>query len=157
MRPLRTLMLVLLLAPALCLAQKRVPLEITLVGEDLPGLALVAALRDVVREWPGPLVAARSDLSTRESYGMRVTGELARPRIKLQLITAPLEAAGRIAVAVNVIYDSPDMPFGGAFIKGMLESCAHDETQACARRILAKASGSIEWMREHWPSLWKTL
>lgn len=157
MRSLRYLLLAALLAPAICIAQKKVPLEVTHVGEDLPGLALVTALREVVRQSAGALTPARSELATSESYGMRLTGELARPRIKLQLITATMDVPGRIAVAVNVIYDSPDMPFGGAFIKGMLESCAQEETAACARRILTRANGSIEWMRQNWPSLWKTL
>jgi len=58
---------------------------------------------------------------------------------------------------VNVIYDSPDMPLGGAYIRGMVETCGRDDAAGCAERILLKANTTINWLRENWPSLWRTL
>lgn len=88
---------------------------------------------------------------------MRLTRELARPRIKLQLITTEVESGSRTAISVNVIYDSPDMALGGAFIRGMIETCGRDDAAICAQRILVRANTAIEWLRDNWPSLWKTL
>src|SRR6185503_17942938 len=147
MRALRWLLILFFVLPAVCSAQKKIPLEVTHIGEDPAGQALVSALRDAVRTSGGALVPPEGKQLTLESYGMRLTGELARPRIKLQLITAEIETAGRTAVSVNVIYDSPDMPLGGAFIRGMVETCGRDDGANCARRILVKATSTMEWLR----------
>jgi hypothetical protein len=39
----------------------------------------------------------------------------------------------------------------------MFETCAQNEGAACAKRILLKTSTALDWLRESWPSLWKTL
>lgn len=157
MRPLRCLLLLLLVLPSIGFAQKKIPLEVTHIGEDSAGRMLVTALREVIRTTAGQLVPPEGKQSTLESYGMRLTGELARPRIKLQLITTDVEPGSRTAISVNVIYDSPDMPLGGAYIRGMVETCGRDEAAGCAKRIFLKTNTSIDWLRENWPSLWKTL
>jgi hypothetical protein len=64
---------------------------------------VVQALREAVRTFDA--LAVPLQLEARDAFGMRLTSELARPRIKLQLVTSELEAS-RTAIAVNVIYDS---------------------------------------------------
>ena len=154
---LRCFCLIALLASAPSFAQRKVALEVTHVGNDVAGHLLAAELRDAVRKSEGPLVAPPANGAHIERYGMRLTSELARPRIRLQLLTTSIEPGPYTAVAVNVVYDSPDMPLGGAFVRGMLETCKRDELGACASRILARARTTMDWLRDQWPSLWKTL
>jgi hypothetical protein len=159
MQTLRCLLLVTLLVPAISYAQKMIPVEVTHTGDDRTGQLVMNELREAIRSFQGPIALPEAQGQTIDAYGMRVTTELSRPRIKLQLTTAEGEtnASGSTPIFVTVLYDSASMPLGGAFIKGILVNCGRDNAAACARQILGKASGSIEWLREHWPSLWKTL
>lgn len=159
MHALRSLILITLLAPAICCAQKKIPVEVTHVGEDRMGALVMSELRDAIRAHRGVLAFPEGPEPTMDAYGMRITHELSRPRIKLQLTTGADagSASSDAAIAVHVIYDSATMPLGGAFIKGMLVTCGRDNAAACATQILGRANGSIEWLRERWPSLWKTL
>jgi hypothetical protein len=159
MHTLRCLLLIALLAPAICCAQKKIPVEVSHIGEDMMGELVMGELREAIRAHKGVLAFPDGGAPTIEAYGMRITSELSRPRIKLQLTTgtAAGDASGDAAIAVAVLYDSASMPLGGAFIKGMLVTCGRDNAPGCARQILGRANGSMEWLREHWPSLWKTL
>lgn len=159
MHTLRCLLLVTLLAPAICCAQKKIPVEVTHIGDDRMGELVMSELRDAIRAYRGVLAFPDSHAPTLDAYGMRITSELSRPRIKLQLTTGgdAGNASGDAAIAVAVLYDSASMPLGGAFIKGMLVTCGRDNAAACAKQILGRANVSMEWLREHWPSLWKTL
>ena len=154
MRTLRCVLLALLALPFAANSQTRIPLEITHVGDDAGGRMVVQALREAVRTFD--MVALPLQLDARDAFGMRLTTQLARPRIKLQLVTSELDTT-LTAIAVNVIYDSPDMPLGGAFIRSAVETCKAEEGRACASRILARTHAAIGWLRENWPSLWKTL
>ena len=156
---LRHLLLVTLLIPAVCFAQKKISVEITHSGDNRMGQLVVSELREAIRTFQGPIALPEAQGQTADAYGMRVTTELSRPRIKLQLAIPDEEtgATGSTPVFLTVLYDSASMPLGSAFIKGMLVSCSRDNAAACARQILGKANSSIEWLREHWPSLWKTL
>jgi hypothetical protein len=159
MNTLRCLLLVTLSIPVMCCAQKKIPVEVTHTGDDRMGQLVLNELREAIRTFNGPIGLPEAGGHTVDAYGMRVTTELSRPRIKLQLASPDGEtsANGSTPVFVTVLYDSASMPLGGAFIKGILVSCGRDQAAGCARQILAKANTSIEWLREHWPSLWKTL
>ncbi|MEN3355341.1 MAG: hypothetical protein V7640_3499, partial [Betaproteobacteria bacterium] len=90
--------------------------------------------------------------------GLRLTTELARPRIRLQLVGPSTGTTGpQTPIAVNIVYDSADMPLGGAYIRSILELCGVGDAGLCATRILGATNRSIEWLRQNWPSLWKTL
>lgn len=154
MATLRCVLLALLVMPFAAVGQTRIPLEITHIGDDAAGRTVVQALREAIRTFD--MLATPLQLEARDAFGMRLTTQLARPRIKLQLVTSELDAS-RTAIAVSVIYDSPDMPLGGAFIRSAVETCKAEEGSACASRILARAHAAIGWLRENWPSLWKTL
>ena len=156
---LRYLLLISLLVPAICCAQKTIPVEVTHVGEDRMGELVKSELSDAIRRSRGVLAFPDTHAPTLDAYGMRITSELSRPRIKLQLTTGDdaVNASSEAAIAVNVIYDSASMPLGGAFIKAMLIQCRRDNAAACAKQILGRANGSVEWLRQHWPSLWNTL
>lgn len=154
MRTLRCVLLALLVMPFAAAGQNRIPLEVTHVGDDATGHTVVQALREAIRTFD--MLTLPLQLEARDAFGMRLTTQLARPRIKLQLVTSELDAS-RTAIAVNVIYDSPDMPLGGAFIRSAVETCKAEEGSACARRILARTHAAMGWLRDNWPSLWKTL
>jgi hypothetical protein len=84
--------------------------------------------------------------------------ELGRPRIRLQLVGPTTAPPGSEApIAVNIVYDSADVPLGGAYIRSVVEMCGLDNATSCAARILAATNRSLEWLRQNWPSLWKTL
>jgi hypothetical protein len=148
--------LVALLMSAPCFAQRKVALEMNHVGNDPAGQSLVADLRELIRGYVSPAVPS-GDADAVERYGMRLTSGLSRPRIRLQLLTSEIQPGPYTAIVINVTYDSADMPLGGAFMGGMLEMCAQNERSACAKRILLKISTAMDWLRESWPSLWKTL
>jgi hypothetical protein len=147
--------LVALLISAPCFAQRKVALEINHVGNDPAGQSLVADLRELIRGYVSPAVPPGGhDV---ERYGMRLTSGLSRPRIRLQLLTSEMQPGPYTAMVINVTYDSTEMPLGGAFIGGMFETCGQNEAAACAQRILLRISTAMDWLRESWPSLWKTL
>jgi len=154
----RYVLLALLIAHGVCFAQKRIPVEVAQAGDDPVGYLVAQELRATIRSSVGALVAPQSLEASAHPDGLRLTMELARPRIRLQLVGAHADPASiATPIAVNIVYDSADMPLGGAFIRSMVEICAPDTAQSCAARILAATNRSLEWLRQNWPSLWKTL
>jgi hypothetical protein len=158
MSTLRYLLMCLLLAHGTCFAQKRIPVEVAQAGDDPVGHLVAQELRTAIRAAHSAL--AMPDLLEASAHpdGLRLTMELGRPRIRLQLVSAQTGSSGAdTAIAVNIMYDSADMPLGGAFIRSMIEVCGIENARACAVRILGTTNRSIEWLRQNWPSLWKTL
>jgi hypothetical protein len=157
MRCIRYCVLIALLISPPCLAQRKVALEISHVGNDPGGGTVVAELREALRLFESPPEAQPNKVEAVERYGIRLTSGVSSPRIKLQLLTTAMESGAQTAVAINVTYDSLEMPLAGAFIRGMFEMCGRDETSACAKRILLKTATAVDWFRDNWPSLWRTL
>jgi len=153
----RYVLLALLLVNGTCIAQKKIAVEVAHIGEDAVGRLVAQELRAAIRA-QGALVVPQSLESSEHPDGLRLTMELARPRIRLQLIGPSTGQAGpETPIAVNIVYDSADMPLGGAYIRSVLEICGVADARVCATRILAAANRSIEWLRQNWPSVWKTL
>jgi hypothetical protein len=148
--------LVALLMSAPCFAQHKVALEINHVGNDPAGQALVADLRELFRDYVSPAIPSRDGAAV-ERYGIRLTSGVSRPRIRLQVLTREVKPGPYTAIVINVTYDSADMPLAGGLVGGMFETCARNEGAACAKRILLKTGTALDWLRESWPSLWKTL
>jgi uncharacterized iron-regulated membrane protein len=154
----RYLFLSLLLVHGTCIAQKKIPVEVAQVGEDAVGHLVAQELRAAIRAAHGGLVAPQSLEASEHPDGLRLTTELARPRIRLQLVGPSTGTTGpQTPIAVNIVYDSADMPLGGAYIRSILEICGVADAGLCAARILGTTNRSIEWLRQNWPSLWKTL
>jgi hypothetical protein len=152
------LLLSLLLVHGTCIAQKKIPVEVAHVGEDAVGHLVAHELRAAIRAAHGGLVVPDLLEASEHPDGLRLTMELARPRIRLQVVGPNASHTGpQTPIAVNIVYDSADMPLGGAYIRSMLEMCGVADAGVCAARILAATSRSIDWMRQNWPSLWKTL
>ena len=155
MKALRIVLMAALLVPPLCFAQKKIPIEVSFAGDGGVTPNVARELREAIRAFNGPLVLPHGSAASSEAFGMRVTTELAKPRIRLQL--AGTEAAGGVnAIAVTVLYDSAMVPLGGAYIRSILVTCGADAA-ACAKDILTQAHGSMTWLRERWPSIWNTL
>jgi hypothetical protein len=158
MRALRYLVLyVLLLQGGICFAQKKIPIEVAHVGNDSVGYTVAEELRAAIRAAQGVLVMPQSLEASDYPAGLRLTMELGRPRIRLQLLgpnTAP--PGSETPIAVNIVYDSADIPLGGAYIRSIVEMCGMDNASSCAARILAATNRSLDWLRQNWPSLWKT-
>ena len=154
---LRYVFLSLLLLHGACFAQKKIPVEVAHTGDDPVGLTVAQELRAAIRTAQSALASPEA-LEAAEHDGLRLTVELARPRIRLQLVGASgnVERA-QSPVAVNIVYDSADMPLGGAYIRTLVEMCGIDDAQSCAARILSATRRSLDWLRQNWPSLWKTL
>jgi hypothetical protein len=153
----RYVLLALLLVNGTCIAQKRIPVEVAHIGEDAVGHLVAQELRAAIRA-QGALVMPQSLEASEHPDGLRLTMELARPRIRLQLLGPSTGQAGpETPIAVNIVYDSADMLLGGAYIRSVLEMCGVADAQVCAARIMAAANRSIEWLRQNWPSVWKTL
>jgi hypothetical protein len=157
MHSVRYCVLAALLIPAYCFAQRQVALEINHTGTDPGGVALVAELREAIRVFERLPASQASGSQTVEPYGLRLTGGVTRPRIKLQLLTSELQPGPRTAAVISLTYNSDDMPLAGAFIRSTFEACGPDERAACAKRILLKAAAAVDWLRDNWPALWQTL
>ncbi|MGZ5092482.1 MAG: hypothetical protein ACXWCY_00735 [Burkholderiales bacterium] len=159
MSALRYLVLYLLfLQGGICFAQKRIPVEVAHVGNDSVGYTVAEELRVAIRAAQGALVMPQSLEASDYPAGLRLTMELGRPRIRLQLVGPSTAPPGSEApIAVNIVYDSADIPLGGAYIRSVVEMCGLDNAGSCAARILAATNRSLEWLRQNWPSLWKTL
>ena len=149
---------ILLLQGGLCFAQKRIPVEVAHFGNDSVGYIVAEELRAAIRAAQGVLVMPQSLEASDYPGGLRLTMELGRPRIRLQLVSSTTATPGSEApIAVNIVYDSADVPLGGAYIRSLVEMCGLDNAGSCAARILAATNRSLEWLRQNWPSLWKTL
>jgi hypothetical protein len=159
MNALRYLVLcVVLLQAGMCFAQKKIPVEVAHAGNDSVGYTVAEELRAAIRAAQGTLVMPQALETSDYPAGLRLSMELGRPRIRLQLLGANTEPAGsETPIAVNIVYDSADVPLGGAYIRSVVEMCGIDNASACATRILAATNRSVEWLRQNWPSLWKTL
>lgn len=154
----RYVILSLLVVHGACFAQKRIPVEVAHTGNDPVGIIVAQELRAALRAAQTPLVSPESAEATEHPAGLRLTMELARPRIRLQLVGAAARSdAPQSPIAVNIVYESADMPLGGAYIRSIVEMCGIDDAQSCATRILGVTSRSLDWLRHNWPSLWKTL
>ena len=158
MKSLTYVLLALLLASGGAFAQKKIPVEVAQAGDDPVGNLVAEELRAAIRATSGALAMPDLLEAIEHSQGLRLTMELARPRIRLQLVAPRAgSATSETPIAVNIVYDSPDMPLGGAYIRSVIEMCGVDSARSCAARIVGTTQRSIEWLRQNWPSLWKTL
>jgi hypothetical protein len=158
MNALQCLLLAVLLINGTCIAQKKIPVEVAHIGEDAVGHLVAQELRASIRAAQGALVVPQPLEASEHPDGLRLTMELARPRIRLQLVGPSTANVGpETPIAVNIMYDSADVPLGGAYIRSVLEICGVADARLCAARILAATNRSIEWLRQNWPSLWRTL
>jgi hypothetical protein len=149
---------VLLLQAGICFAQKKIPVEVAHAGNDSVGYTVAEELRAAIRAAQGALVMPQALEASDYPAGLRLTMELGRPRIRLQLVGANTVPPGsETPIAVNIVYDSADVPLGGAYIRTVVEMCGINNASSCAARILAATNRCVEWLRENWPSLWKTL
>jgi hypothetical protein len=154
----RYILLALILTSSASFAQKRIPVEVAQAGDDPVGNMVAEELRTAIRSASGALAMPDLLEAIEHSQGLRLTMELARPRIRLQLVSPRASATGsETPIAVNIVYDSADMPLGGAYIRSVIEMCGVDSARSCAARILGTTQRSLEWLRQNWPSLWKTL
>lgn len=132
-----------LLAPATCLAQSKVPIEIVHRGNDSVGQLFVAELRDVIR-----------------ALSIRAAADRQRPRIVLFVATAdgdPQLRGSSSAISVSILYDAPRMPAEGAFLRGLAQSCSRNNAAICARTAAAHVDQEVGLLRKNWPALWASL
>lgn len=135
-----------LLLPAISAAQTRYPVQIVHTGSDQVGLRYAFELREAIRG----------------SKGMTLVNDgLDPPRIKVSLVTIDTESSGErgvaSAIAVTLLYDSIDIPAGGAHLTTVVHVCGRDRVASCARDLLARIDAQVAWLEKNWPSLWKTL
>ena len=139
-----------------CFAQRQIAVEISQAGTQPAATALAAELRREIRSQRHSS-GGKPGATAQEQYIFIPTSELTRPHLRLQLLTVDVAAGGEAAVFVSVLYDSPGMPLGGAFVRSTGHTCSLDDIAACAKRILVQTHATVDWFRDRWPSLWNTL
>jgi len=132
------------LLPVLAFAQTKYPVEVAHTGDDQVGNLYAFELREAIRG----------------SYGMQLIGDSLEPRIKVSIVTIDTATPARglsSAIAVTILYDSLDMPLGGAHLITMVQVCGRDRAAFCARDLLSTIDSQVTRLRDRSPRLWKTL
>lgn len=124
-------------------AQPRVPvyLATTVDQEDPVGRSLVYALKE----------------SLRSSRGFRlVEDEAAWPYLSMRVVTLSTSAGGT-AMAVAFVYDSIEMPMGGAYITTSIQTCGRDRVTSCSTSLMGSLDAASDQLRRGNQGLWQTL
>ena len=147
MKPLATAILVFLLAQGICLAQaKKIPVAVVHSGDDQVGRSVAFALKEAIR-------GSRSFFL--------VDNDLKKPKVFVHLVSIDANISGQkgiaSAIAIIIVYDSPQTPIGGFYITSGVDYCGSDRIEICAKGVLPDIDEAIETLRREWPALWKTL
>ena len=140
------IILVFLLAPVFSFAQsKKIPVAVYHGNDDQIGRSIAFALKEAIR-------ASQSFMLV--DYEIAVTA-----RIVVRLVS--VEERGRSnlasALAVALVYDSPEMPLHGVILNLAAQSCPRPLVESCAKSILPFIDGGVESLRKNRPDLWNTL
>ena len=157
MRALEYCLLASVLTSAPSFAQRSVPVEITYAQHDIAARAVAAQLREAINRSRDVAPPAGGHVGGDRGYELRVTMEPSRPHIRLQLMTAEIEAIASTAVFASLVYDSPHMPLRGAFVSSMVETGPRIDATQCVPSILQRTVAATDWLRDRWPGLWQTL
>jgi hypothetical protein len=137
------LFLAVLLWPALCSSQTKVPVYvIDTVDRDDDGTArqYVFEVREAIRA----------------SHGFRLLEDSAQlPHIKYA-VTVVRTGTG-VAAGYTVVYDSALMPLFGGYITSGIRTCRRENVQNCARGALAHIDNAARELQKSAPKLWETL
>lgn len=142
--PIAALLLLFLFLPSPSSAQAKYPVEVGHTGNDRVGALYAFELREAIRG----------------SYGMQLVNEGIEPRIKVSVVTIDTDSPDRgisSAIAVTILYDSLEVPLGGAHLMTMVQVCGRDRAATCARDLLSTIDSQVTRLRERSQSLWKTL
>ena len=132
-----------LVAPPPAAAQSRIPvlMSTTLADDDTTGRSLVYAIKE----------------SLRGSRGFRlVEDESAWPYLSMRLVTVSTPGGGT-AMAIAFVYDSVDMPMGGAYVTTTIQTCGRDRIAACAVSLMGSLDSAADRLRRGTKELWQTL
>ncbi|TXF13712.1 hypothetical protein [Pelomicrobium methylotrophicum] len=144
--PAVTLLALILVSPSLVIAQTKYPVEVSHTGNDRVGSLYAFELREAIRG----------------SHGMQLLsdGPSYEPRIKVVLVTIDTDSGDRgisSAIAITILYDSLEVPLGGAHMLTVVQVCGRDRAASCARDLLSTIDSQVSRLRERSQSLWKTL
>jgi hypothetical protein len=140
-------LLILLLAPSLCLAQaaKKTPVAVSHEGHDQVGQSFAFALKEAIRGSQSFLLVDHEAVPK-------------TARIVVYLISIEARAGDSgVSSAITIVYDNPQTFGSGIYITSSIHVCGRDRTESCAKRTLPKIDQAVEDLRKDWPSLWKTL
>lgn len=133
-----------LLLSSVSFAQTKYPVEVLHSGNDRVGTLYAFELREAIRG----------------SHGMRLTDNALEPRIKVSVVTVDADMQSRgysSAIAVTILYDSLDVPLGGAHLTTIVQICGRDRAATCARDLLSSIDAEVIRLRDRSARLWKTL
>jgi hypothetical protein len=137
--------LFLLLLPSVSAAQAQYPVELLHSGSDQVGTLYAFELREAIRG----------------SNGMRLVTEGLDPRIKVSVVTidagSPRDRGISSAIAVTILYDSLEVPLGGAHLTTVVQVCGRDRAEFCARSLLSTIDSEVSRLQQRSQTLWKTL
>lgn len=139
-----TLIVGLVALPCLAFAQARYPVEVLHSGSDSVGTLYAFELREAIRG----------------SNSMQPVGGGVEPRIKVLVVSLDADDPDRgrsSAIAVTLLYDSLEVPLGGAHLTTVVQICGRDRAANCARTLLSRIDSQVTRLQEISPQLWKTL
>jgi hypothetical protein len=135
----------LLIFSALSNAQvKKYPVEILHTGDDRVGTLYAFELKEAIRG----------------SNSMQLVAESFEPRIKVSVVTIDADSSNRgfaSAIAITILYDSIQVPLGGAHLTTMIQLCGRNRVAFCSRDLLSSIDAETNRLRSLSQSLWKTL
>lgn len=138
------LVLVGLFLPLLTFAQTKYPVEVAHTGNDSVGTLYAFELREAIRG----------------SNSMQLVNESFEPRIKVFVVSMDADTPDRgisSAIAITVLYDSLEVPLGGAHLTTILQICGRERVALCARSLLSRIDSQVTLLQERSQRLWKTL
>ena len=151
MKQLALAFLICLLVPSVCLSQaaKKIPVAVTHDGDDQVGQSIAFALKESIRGSQSFFLVDHDTLTK-------------MPRIVVRLISLdlslPSEQPGHDStIAIVIVYDSLETPGNGVYITSSVQVCGRTQVESCAKGRLPLIDRAVEYLRNSWPSLWKTL
>lgn len=135
-----------LLLPSLPFAQTKYPVEVAHSGNDSVGTLYAFELREAIRG----------------SNSMQLISESIEPRIKVSVVSIDTDTdtpdrGFSSAIAITVLYDSLEVPLGGAHLTTIVQICGRDRAATCARTLLSRIDSQVTLLQERSQRLWKTL
>lgn len=132
------------LVPFASAGQGRFPISVDHSGEDQVGQRYAFELKEAIRG----------------SQGMNLVQADVMPQIRVVVVTIDDSMQNKgyaSAIATTILYDSTEVPLGGAHLTTLVQTCGRDVVNTCARSLLAAIDAQVTRLRTRSPRLWNTL
>ena len=140
-----TIVFLVLLLPAICVAQNKVRVQVDHTGDDTVGQQFAFTVKEIIRA----------------SGGFELTDDFKQARIKLLMVSIDssggAEQGSSSAISTAVVYDSLDVPLSGVHLTSLVQNCGRTRIRFCADSLIASVDQEITRLRDRSIVYWRSL